>query len=363
MALKRMTLSTKSSQSMKTRAPTSVSERELMQALTEDGCAVSLTKLSDWRKEGLLPPFASRGRGAGAGRFYFWSDRNVLAQARCVHDLLSRHGNHATAIRLLWLCGYPVPPAKARRALLKHAKRPVAWQIREAAMAEDAMDAQYGNGEGWLTGIILKLCSSFAPSQRSEMEGVYSDLQRAGEALGFLGTMASEPRHRLFTAFSLVLSAIENSSIVAASDDHDLETARQLTESAVRFIQHLDGKAEDDAIKLTRLMETLGEPVFLCVLLLQRTGYRAHLMQTHGVMASLLQRMNNGTSLNQDATAFMLRQELADIWKVPPSMQQPTLHNGAGTRSRKLAIGMGITLAIWLTQNTSLVSAAAMAGA
>ena len=71
----------------------------------------------------------------------------------------------------------------------------------------------------------------------------------------------------------LVLSAIENSSIVAASDDHDLETARQLTESAVRFIQHLDGKAEDDAIKLTRLMETLGEPVFLCVLLLQRTVF------------------------------------------------------------------------------------------
>ena len=301
-----------------------------MLALAEDNRVVSLVQLSAWRKGGLLPPLASR--GSGAGRRYQWDDNNILAHARYAHDLLARHGSHSTAIRLLWLCGYTISPAKARRALLKHTKRSVSWQIRKAAVADDTTDTRYGNCEEWLTGVILKLCSSFASSERSEMEGVYNDLQRAGEALGFLGTMAEERKRRLFTAFSLVLSAIENSSIVAASDDHDLENARLHTESAVRFIQQLDGKEEDGAIKLARLMESLAEPIFLCVLLLQRTGYRAHLMQSHDVMTSLLQHkhVKNRSKLIQDATAFKFRQVLVDIWKEPPDVSQPKHQNGIG---------------------------------
>jgi len=323
MALKCPSHRAKSLQAMKARTQASVSERALMLALAKDGRAVSLAMLGDWRKEGLLPPLASRGRGAGAGRLYFWNNANIFAHARCAHDLLARHGSHATVIRLLWMCGYPVAPAKARRALLKHIKRPVAWKIRKAEMAHDGRDGTDSNSEAWLTGIILKLCSSFAPGQRSEMEEIYSDLQRAGELLGFLGTMAGEARHRLFTVFSLVLSAIENSSLVAASDDHDLGQARQLTETVVRFLQQMDGKGEQDDSRLLRLMESVGEPIFLCALLLQRTGYRAHLMQTHDAMAALLQRMQQGAALNRDATAFMLRQELSDVWKAPPDMLQP----------------------------------------
>jgi len=348
---------------MSARSAVTTSERELLLALKNDGRTVSLAQLSDWRKEGLLPPLASRGRGVGAGRLYYWTDADILAQARCAHDLLTRHGHHATVIRLLWLCGHPVPPAKARRALLKHAKRPIAWQIRKPALAEDARDVQASTGEALLTSIIFKLCSSFTASQRSEMEDMHGDLHRAGEVLGLFDNITHESRHRLFTALSLVLGAIGNTSIIVASSDYDLANARLITESAVRFIQRLEDNAHDDAVRLIRLMETLGEPLFLCALLLQRTGYRAHLMQTHDVMAALLQRMGTAEPQERNTMAALLRQKLVDVWKEPPSMLEPAQQRGAGPRLRKISASLGVTLAVSLGSHPLLMAMAGMAGA
>src|SRR5690606_17425337 len=101
-----------------------ISERQLLAALQQAHVEVSSAQLSDWRKEGLLPPLSSRGRKAGGGRIYYWSQSGILDQARCVHALLARHGRHSAAMLVLWLCGYPVAASRARRAWLQRARRP-----------------------------------------------------------------------------------------------------------------------------------------------------------------------------------------------------------------------------------------------
>jgi len=324
---------------MKSRTTATVSERELMAALRQEGVAVSLAELGDWRKEGLMPPLSSRGRGAGGGRVYYWSEANILDQARCVHDLLARHGRHSTAMLVLWLCGYPVSMAKARRAWLQRARRPRNWQIRNAALADGAA----AGGETVLLQAILKLCSSFADSQRSEMLEMQDALLRAGAALGFPEMMGNELRHRVFTALGLVLAAIESSSLLAAAGDSDLEAARALTETCARLVRRLDAPQDiADPIALAHRMEALGKPLFLCALLLQRTGYRSHLAQSHAAMRLLLTRLGKDAAERSRLLAAF-RAEIAQIWAAGPEAARRT-NTGLGAQKTARALSVGLVI-------------------
>ena len=304
---------------MKARAASSLSERELVQVLKQDGVSVSLAQLGDWRKEGLLPPLSSRGRGAGGGRIYFWNDAGILDQARCVRDLLARHGRHSTAILVLWLCGYPVSSAKARRAWLQRARRPRVWQLRDGALAE-APPAEPA-ADTFLLQAVLKLCSSFTDSQRAESLEMQELLLRAGTALGLTDTLEEERRHRFFTALGLVLAAIDNSSLIATASESDMEAARLLTESTGRLVLELTAPEHGASPEeLARWMETLGAALFLCALLLQRTGYRSHLSQSQGAMRDLMLRLRPGT--DRAALLLSFRALLQDIWSTGPQTQR-----------------------------------------
>ncbi len=69
-----------------------------------------------WRRASLLPPFASY--GTGAGRTYYWLERDIQAQAQAVYDALLRHSRIDSALISVWLAGFGVPLERLRRALL-----------------------------------------------------------------------------------------------------------------------------------------------------------------------------------------------------------------------------------------------------
>ena len=67
---------------MKFRPNTTTSERQLCIALAATGRTVSLDELTAWRKDGLLPPMASTGLGAGKGKSYYWREEEIVARAQ-----------------------------------------------------------------------------------------------------------------------------------------------------------------------------------------------------------------------------------------------------------------------------------------
>ena len=176
---------------MKLRALHTTSERDMIVALRSGGRQVSLAQLSDWRKEGLLPPLASRGLGPNKGRRYYWNEENILAHAQCVHDLLKRHRQHSIVILILWLCGYPVALAKVRRAWLRHTRGVKIWPIRNAAPRDIALQWPYpdlleGNrADTVFLKTILKLSSTFTAGRNAGTDALYETLRRAGDALGY----------------------------------------------------------------------------------------------------------------------------------------------------------------------------------
>jgi hypothetical protein len=86
------------------------------------GIRRDLRALTDWRQKGLLPPLqtASLGRGRGVKRY--WGE-DVVDQAIAVDWLVKRCKRADEALLGLWLSGYPVDAAAAKRAWVLQLKR------------------------------------------------------------------------------------------------------------------------------------------------------------------------------------------------------------------------------------------------
>lgn len=315
---------------MKFRADTTTSERQLIQVLEEGGRHVTLAQLSDWRKEGLLPPLLNRGLGPSKGKTYYWNEENIVSQAQCVHDLLARHGRHSVAALVLWLSGYPVPLSKVRRAWLQRSKRPKSWQLRGAALegrpgAETWPQTPVRNrAEEVLLRTVMTLSGSFTAGQRAETEEFYRTLHEAGEALGYTTETASEAHYRLFNTLSVVLSAIESSSLLNVASEEEMASARRLAAASIRLVQALTTENADrsDPAGVTRLMEVLGAPFFLCILLLQRTGYHDRLRRSLAAIETLEARIAACTPPDRGPLLKSFRTLLGKIWKADPALQK-----------------------------------------
>lgn len=347
---------------MKFRAVKTTSERELIVALRSCSRHVSLAQLSDWRKEGLLPPLASRGLGPNRGRCYYWDEKNILAHAQCVHDLLKRHRQHSIVILILWLCGHPAPLAKVRRAWLRHTRGVRSWPIRNAAPRDAALQWPYPDLlEGNRTDTvflktILKLSSSFTAGRNADTDALYDTLHRASDALGYKSEAAGGIQYHLFVLLRLIIASIENSSLLSMAKDEDLEAARRVTETAARLVQSLiGGEAVDFEIQLSSRMEIVGETFFLCALLLQRTGYRDHLSGSENAMRALLPQLAADTA-GRERILAAFRYRLGEIWASPAGACPPVSRPGAeSVRSREarkskvsLALCLGSPLAFAL---------------
>ena len=105
--------------------PTKVmNQKELVEDLHLLGYhEASVTRIADWRKRGLLPPFTSvgagHGRGAGRGKGYWSSPDGVLRQAEAIIRLLTHFKRLGELYVPLWQLGYSVPLEVVRSALLQ----------------------------------------------------------------------------------------------------------------------------------------------------------------------------------------------------------------------------------------------------
>ena len=97
---------------------------ELVTELRELGHTdASETRIANWRKLELLPPFnnGGGGQGRGAGRNpYLWINRiHVIEQALAIMDLLPIYRRLDDLYLPLWEMGFAIPPNRIRPALLR----------------------------------------------------------------------------------------------------------------------------------------------------------------------------------------------------------------------------------------------------
>ncbi|HJR56799.1 MAG TPA: hypothetical protein VJ798_09485 [Rhizomicrobium sp.] len=330
---------------MKFRAVTTTSERELILALRSSGRHVSLAQLSDWRKEGLLPPLASRGLGPTKGRCYYWDEDGIFDHTQCVHDLLRRHHQHSIVILILWLCGHPVPMPKVRRAWLRHTRGTRSWPIRSSSSRGEAASSwpaypkllESNRTDTVFLKTILKLSSSFAAGRRSDTDDLYHTLHRASDALGYQSDAAGGGiQYHLFIVLRLIIAAIESSSLLGEAKDDDLEAARRITETATRLVQTLidEGRQDNFEVRLSGRMEIVGEPFFLCALLLQRTGYRDHLASSEAAMRTLLSHIDGHEAADRHRVLNAFQHRLADIWASPAGEHPPAARHKAAENTK-----------------------------
>jgi len=310
---------------MKLEAEIATTEQQLAEALEASGRPISLLQLKDWRKEGLLPPLACHGLGTGKGKIYYWNEVNIVAHAQCVYDLLARHSRYSVSLLILWICGYPVPHARVRRAWLQRFRKPKTWQLRNVFTAHQktlqlgTLPSTQETADVALLHVVLTLCGSLSASHRSEAEEFYQVLRNTSEAFGYTITPGNEVEHRLFTALSLTLSAVESSSLISVASEEDMNAACDFTAEIISTIQRLtsDKTESNHPTALMDLAEKLGPSLFLCALLLQRTGYQEHLAQSSAAAKKLSAETISGIS-NRKQAIKTFKSHIERIWRTAP---------------------------------------------
>jgi len=240
-----------------------VSERELVLALAAGGRDVALSRLVNWRKEGLLPPLASS--GVGNGRSYYWREPNILAQAELVHDCLARHGRSDATIITLWLKGFWIPLPQLRRAWQNRARlrKEITTRKAPAKVARPAPDGLPNLLLGSLVSIGEALdVETAAPA------AILPILETALAKLGYAGKGQSERGRTLWRLISLAIAALETSSLVRDASDEHLVTAQSYLRTAIRFLEDCDAQR-------TLVIEEASASLFLYLLAMLHSGQTA----------------------------------------------------------------------------------------
>ena len=242
-----------------------MSERQLVLALARTGRNVALSRLAAWRKDGLLPPLAST--GVGAGRAYYWREPDILQQAEIVHDGLARHGRAEIVTVAMWLRGFTVALPKLKRAwqsCLKMRKTPT---IRRPP-----------TGQGWaaatdLSGLLLQVTLGTAAAvqvddaSRPALLLLAAAANRLEIAISDRGVQVRQ----FWQLAQLVASVLAASDLISEAEEAEMLKARVLLRTALRFVE--DSAGEDSE----RVADVLGETLFLFILTLLRSGQDAML--------------------------------------------------------------------------------------
>jgi hypothetical protein len=242
------------------RPDSSMSERQLTVALAAGGRDVSLSRLVNWRKEGLLPPLASS--GVGSGRSYYWRELDILTQAEVVHDCLARHGRTDATIITLWLDGFRVPLVQLRRAWQHRAR-----MRKEITARKAPVKVTIPQPDG-LTNLLLGSLLSVGAAldvEATTPASVLPILETALAKLGHAKKERNELARHLWQLVSLAVAALETSSLIRdASDEHLTEAQRYLL-TATRFL-------EDCGADRHFLAEKLAPSLFLYLLAMLHSG-------------------------------------------------------------------------------------------
>lgn len=264
------------------------SERELILALAEDGRHVTLANLAGWRKEGLLPPFASQGLGTGKGRSYYWKEPDICDHARATYDLLKKYGRPEIVLWMLWLHGFSVPLPQFRRAWAARGRNRNSWiacPVPQRPNPDTLFKlTQPGlQGQGGATHILLQatlaLSGTLVPDD-GDAAAITRVIERAQAWISRTNALSTpeddQAAERLWLTVRIVCSALESSDLVSITGDAELREAQKYLSMAGRLLQKCDDRSleEDETTWPAWLAERMAVPAFLLILVLLRSGYK-----------------------------------------------------------------------------------------
>jgi hypothetical protein len=280
---------------VKNRPFSTTSERELIVAMAGSGRAVTLANLVGWRREGLLPPLASRGLGTGKGKCHYWAEPNILAHAKAAYDFLHRYGRPEVATWMLWLSGYSVPLPQLRRVWSYRSKTRKMWTARPALHNERTAESirlpgrfMMGNQGGsapLLLQAILALSGSLMPDDgdsASIVEIIERALAHVSRANGHSDFAHDATARQLWLVLRIISSTMENSDLISIASNDELREAQKYVRLAGILLSRCDDQPLEeagDAIWQSWLAERMAAPIFLLVLVLLRSGYKPMLEQ------------------------------------------------------------------------------------
>jgi hypothetical protein len=249
------------------RPQTTTSERQLALALAATGRIVSLDEISGWRKDGLLPPMASTGLGAGKGKHYHWREPDILARAQIVCDAARRHEPADQTLVTLFVSGFAVPLPRLRRAWLHRArlrKPPAVRIVREKLDVGVVMDAV---ADSLLLQAALNVSAAVQIEEAPGHFAAINLLHRALSKLGLAPHGANDSRleTQLYHLLNIIGSMLDTSGLIREATDDELCQAQRHLGIAMAFLRGCGDPSEP-------VIEILGPQLFLFLLTLLRSG-------------------------------------------------------------------------------------------
>jgi hypothetical protein len=298
---------------MKKRPYTTTSERELQIAMTNAGRPTSLVTLTRWRREGLLPAFASHGLGRGKGTSYYWRESEIGAHALYLYDLLDAYERRDVVLLILWLSGFEVSLVQVRRAWLQYSKHKMRWKVRRTEISDKKFTKgrrvkwpkdrlSFGENQ---TPLHVLLSIALIGSEALELDqpaSVTATLRELSDQvfakMGWTKRSSSKTAKMLleqsFAILAMISSALENSNFLSVANDKEMLDARRYSCLAGQFIRLCVSNGDEhqnvgpNAPFWTPLLaEHLAAPLFLFALALLRVGYD----KTLGLTATEVDRL------------------------------------------------------------------------
>lgn len=271
-----------------------------MRSVAQFDSALSASSLSSLRKAGLLP--ASRTIDEDGRMPFHPSGQAVADQALCAFDLLERGLSRNDTLIALWLGGYHIKTANARRALLKNISQRRKWRASATYVsAPQNLRPPYN--------FLFVVFGALKPANEARWEGLFQTLEELCRCIGLLPKTWKAERQFIYGATGLMLGALEDSTLLSHSQEKEMEAARRFTRALLELCHSIAQQApsENCTIQKIRLAETIGAPIFLCTLLLFRMGFESQLNASQLVFASV-------EPPAKPSTLKHLRQQLRSIW-------------------------------------------------
>ncbi|HEY4276067.1 MAG TPA: hypothetical protein VGM68_11315 [Rhizomicrobium sp.] len=274
---------------MSRRESFTTSERELICAMAREGRQVTLANLSGWRKEGLLPPLASNGRGTGKGRSYYWKNPDILGHACTTFDLLKRYRRAEIVLWMLWVHGHQVPIPQFRRVWAARTRSRPLWAVHPSTQHLEIPEAGARlffpalQGQGGATYLLLQATLALSGTLVPDDGDAAAITQVIGRALAWITRVNHLPTpnddlaaERLWLTVRIVSAALEASDLVSSTTDSELREAQRYLQVAGRLLQKCDDRSLSDEAGTAWpawLAERMAAPTFLLILVLARLGY------------------------------------------------------------------------------------------
>lgn len=264
------------------------------------GRPVTHAMLGTWRYDGLLPALVRPGLGRDkGGAAYFWREKDLKARAFLVHDLLKRYGRTDFAILILWLCGYTVSLAQVRRAWRYKIRMQESWTAQRAATRAVARrrpkhpavpTIPVRKDTSTFLDTVLEICALLVPQHGalefnliSRMINLYEVKTGASTAVGGRKKLAIGP----IFPISALSSLLEPAHLISATTDTELIEARRYLATIGLFIRDFVAspnsrrrRSKGAPIWSIEEAEAIGEPLYLFVLALLKSGHQRELHLT-----------------------------------------------------------------------------------